>query len=122
MYTSPPVGCTHLCTVFGISTEILADHVLLDKLCKEALMHDGFGILDKVSHKFSPQGYTTVFLLAESHLALHTYPEFGSLTITLYSCRGPEDGKKAITHLVKALKGTHHNIQQFAFAVDPQKR
>jgi S-adenosylmethionine decarboxylase len=39
-------------------------------------------------HHFpSPGGLTAVLLLAESHLALHTFPEHGSLTLNVFCCR-----------------------------------
>ncbi len=39
-------------------------------------------------HKFpSPGGVTALFLLTESHLACHTYPETGIATFNLYCCR-----------------------------------
>jgi S-adenosylmethionine decarboxylase len=39
-------------------------------------------------HRFPPPGGVTgLVLLTESHLACHTYPEFGIATINLYCCR-----------------------------------
>lgn len=46
----------------------------------------GFNILDVQEHHFSPQGYTGLWLLSESHFAVHTFPEFGRSYIELSSC------------------------------------
>lgn len=46
----------------------------------------GFEILNKVEHYFNPQGYTCLFLLGESHFAIHTFPEAGKSYIELSSC------------------------------------
>jgi len=67
-------------------------------------MKDNFKILDKISHRFQPQGYTFVVLLAESHAAIHTFPEHNSLFFYLYSCRKPDDGKKTVEYLKQILK------------------
>ena len=41
-----------------------------------------------VWHRFpGPGGVTGVCLLAESHLAVHTFPEHGSLCLNLFCCR-----------------------------------
>ena len=45
-----------------------------------------FTILGFIDHQFAPQGYTCVWLLAESHLAVHTYPEHNKSYIELTSC------------------------------------
>jgi S-adenosylmethionine decarboxylase len=46
----------------------------------------GFKVLEMTSHHFDPQGYTALFLLAESHFAIHTFPEEGTAYIELSSC------------------------------------
>ena len=50
------------------------------------LLESGFKVLDVLEHHFNPQGYTALFLLAESHLAIHTFPEFGRTYVELSSC------------------------------------
>lgn len=48
----------------------------------------GFNVLEVVEHHFQPQGYTCLWLLAESHLAVHTFPEHGRTYVELASCNG----------------------------------
>ncbi len=39
-------------------------------------------------HQFAaPGGVTGLYLLTESHLAVHTFPELGLITLNLYCCR-----------------------------------
>lgn len=53
---------------------------------KELLLNSGFKVLDELEHHFSPQGYTCLFLIAESHLAFHTFPEENKTYFELSSC------------------------------------
>lgn len=46
----------------------------------------GFNVLKFVEHHFQPQGYTALWLLGESHFAIHTFPEFGKTYYELSSC------------------------------------
>jgi len=46
----------------------------------------GFNILRFTAHHFKPQGYTALWLLSESHFAVHTFPEYGKSYIELSSC------------------------------------
>ncbi len=52
----------------------------------EVLSCAGFNILCFTDHHFTPQGYTALWLLTESHFAVHTFPEFGKSYIELSSC------------------------------------
>lgn len=55
---------------------------IFDDILKEA----GFNILGIIDYKFTPQGYTRLYLLGESHFAIHTFPEEGKTYIELSSC------------------------------------
>lgn len=58
----------------------------LKELLGGVILQSGFKVLDVMEHYFEPQGYTAIFLLAESHLAIHTFPEFGRTYVELSSC------------------------------------
>lgn len=53
---------------------------------QEILETCDFEILGFMEHHFSPHGYTCIWLLGESHLAVHTYPEYERAYIELTSC------------------------------------
>lgn len=53
---------------------------------EDMLKSSGFGILNFMEHHFHPQGYTGLWLLAESHFAIHTFPEENKSYIELSSC------------------------------------
>ena len=54
--------------------------------CEDILKQSGFKIIKKTEHYFNPVGYTGLFLLAESHFAIHSFPEEGKIYIELSSC------------------------------------
>jgi len=45
-----------------------------------------FEILNFQEHYFEPEGYTALWLLGESHFAIHTFPEENKSYIELSSC------------------------------------
>lgn len=53
---------------------------------EQYLADAGFCIRDKVFTFFSPFGFTALFLLSESHFAIHTFPEENKTYIELSSC------------------------------------
>ena len=52
----------------------------------DMLEESGFGLLNFMEHSFEPQGYTCLWLLSESHFAIHTFPEQNQTYIELSSC------------------------------------
>lgn len=62
------------------------DPVELKTTYQDLLIDSGFTILNHVEHYFKPHGYTCLYLLGESHLAIHTFPEEGKTYIELSSC------------------------------------
>ena len=61
------------------------DHQL-KKDVEGLIIGSGFTVLKFVDHAFEPQGYTALWLLAESHCALHTFPEEQKAYLEISSC------------------------------------
>lgn len=73
--------------MFNFSTWVeVVDPAELVPWYKKQLEDSGFKILRFTDFNFEPFGYTAIFLLAESHLAIHTFPENGTTYIELVSC------------------------------------
>jgi len=66
--------------------KIIEDAKEIEKILIEAAKAGGNTPLKVVIHKFLPQGITGVVLLAESHIALHSWPEMNYLAIDIFTC------------------------------------
>lgn len=62
------------------------DLPILIEECNNILLESGFTVLNFMEHSFHPQGYTAIWLLSESHLAIHTFPEHDTIFVELCSC------------------------------------
>jgi S-adenosylmethionine decarboxylase len=63
-----------------------------------ACHEQGLSIVNATKHAFDPQGMTAVVVLAESHVAIHTYPERGQIFMDAFTC-----GNKNPAHVVAGL-------------------
>lgn len=61
------------------------EHKLIEEIERE-LVNSGFHVLNKCEHFFEPYGYTGLWLLSESHFAIHSFPEEDRIYIELTSC------------------------------------
>ena len=50
------------------------------------LTESGFTVLKYIDYHFTPFGFTCLYLLSESHFAVHTFPEEGKSYIEISSC------------------------------------
>ena len=68
------------------------DEKNLIKEIDRELVNAGFHVLEKCEHFFEPYGYTGLWLLSESHFAIHSFPEEDKIYVELTSCvDGPFD-------------------------------
>ncbi len=103
-YQSPATGNEISTVMHGVPDSILNDPDFIEKSLLEGLATDHFTVLGTLPYRFTPKGYTILVLLAESHAAIHTYPEHNSLYFNIYSCRGEEDGRGTFEYLKEKLK------------------
>lgn len=102
-YIVSPIGNEIASVMFGIDSSVLNDGRWLRQLLKDSLKQDNFTILGESYHQFKPQGYSIILLLSESHVSIHTFPEFNSLHFYLYTCRKPNDGRKTFEYFKNKL-------------------
>ena len=60
-------------------------------------------IVDVVFHEFNPFGISGVVVIAESHLAIHTWPEYRYAAVDVFSCGETLQPQVAVEHLVEQL-------------------
>jgi S-adenosylmethionine decarboxylase len=81
-----PVGTLYLFRAEGISFELLDSLEQLKTILRNCLTAANTTIVAELFHVFEPQGITGVFVLQESHCAVHTWPELGILTADVFTC------------------------------------
>ncbi|MBI2632528.1 adenosylmethionine decarboxylase [Candidatus Pacearchaeota archaeon] len=73
----------------------------LEKHLEEVAIKNGFSDKTKI-HRFTPYGLTIIAVLGESHIILHTYPEYNHLSFDCYTCFGnPRNVMRDITKKLK---------------------
>lgn len=73
------------------AADFLLDAAQLEAFCVEACERHGLTVVGRYFHAFrdangQPAGVTGTVVLAESHLAIHTWPELESVTLDVYVC------------------------------------
>jgi S-adenosylmethionine decarboxylase proenzyme len=76
----------------------------LRSLCIDAARNSGLTVVGDSFYQFEPQGVTGTVLLAESHIAIHTWPEAGFVTVDVYVSNLQTDNTAKAEHVFQALE------------------
>lgn len=103
---------THLVVdAWQAPAELLNDPEAIRKALIEAITAGQATLIDLCVHQFSPHGVTATATLAESHIAVHTWPEHGYFAADLFFC-GVGDPNRAMKVLQTALQARQVKIQE----------
>ena len=72
----------------------------------------GATIIGEIFHQFAPQGVTGVVAIAESHLCIHTWPEFGYAAVDIFTCGAAFDPTEAAHLIVAAIVSKDSEITE----------
>jgi spermidine synthase len=98
----------------GGDARYLTDAAGLRRFCHDSINRAGLTILGDLFHEFDGGGVTGTVVLAESHLAIHTWPELQSVTLDVYVCNYTQDNsakaRQVVTDLMN-LFGPEEHVQ-----------
>lgn len=95
---------------------LLTDRERLADLCMSLTIGAGLTVVAQRWHKFpsaggQPSGVTGMLLLAESHLAVHTWPEVGGVTLDVYVCNFTGDNSTKARELLSGLENSFRPLR-----------
>lgn len=108
--------------------KVLGNHLLVEaKKCNASLLNDlsyiksimtsaaeisGATIIGKNFNKFSPLGVTGILAIAESHISIHTWPEYNYAAIDIFSCGTTFKPHRAVKFLIEKLESEDFEIKE----------
>ena len=109
-----PYGKHVLLDLFDLqNSSLLNDHKRLDKIFKDAIKCSGATLIKDQHHQFEPEGLSGAYILSESHLTYHTYPEFGHLFLDIFTCGSHCDPSKAKDYIMEQFGITAADIDKY---------
>ncbi len=114
----------------------LGTHLLIDlKECNPELLNNvsyikaamvgaaeaaGATVLGDSFHKFEPVGVTGVVVVSESHLCIHTWPEYGYAAVDIFTCGKAFKPHDAASLIIERLECTQSSIKEVQRGFLPQ--
>ena len=98
-------------SLYDCDTDILKDREALENIVKNAAAIGNMTLLDIKSWKIG-EGVSVVAIVLESHITIHTWPEYNFATVDVYSCGAHTDPKKAFQYIVEQLKAKRYTMNE----------
>jgi S-adenosylmethionine decarboxylase len=109
-----PAGTHLLADFYGVDAARLVSSQAIDALLRAGAEAAGARILHSHFHSFGDaMGVTGVVLLAESHISIHTWPEFGFAAADIFMC-GSAQPRLALDIIEHALAPASSIVQTIA--------
>jgi len=93
-----------LVELYNCDSKILNDVHKVEAIMVDAAKHAKANIVDVVFHTFNPHGISGVIVIAESHLAIHTWPEYNFASVDVYTCGTEINPWRAYNYMAKRFK------------------
>lgn len=106
---------------YDCDPRILNDREKIRGALRQAAVEAGATIVTDVFHEFNPHGISGVVVIAESHLAIHTWPEFDFAAVDLFTCGDDVVPNLAMTYLQKALNADRLSVMELKRGVLDRK-
>jgi spermidine synthase/S-adenosylmethionine decarboxylase len=98
---------------------LLFDAERLEALCVDACRRHGLTVVGRLFHDFGAgAGVTGTVVLAESHLAIHTWPEIGGVTLDVYVCNFSGDNSARAHALFDEMIAVYNPVRANRQAVE----
>ena len=105
------LGKHFLLELYDCPPDLLSDPAALAETMADAAKKMGATIVESNFHHFNPLGVSGVIIIKESHLTIHTWPEYGYAAIDVFTC-GPIEIDRGIDYLTKALLAGQSEVKK----------
>jgi len=93
-------------------SKLLDDIAYVEQIVVGAALHANANILGKFFHKFSPHGVTGIVSIAESHISIHTWPEFRYAAADIFTCGKSLKPKLAAEFLIEHFNSNKPHLRE----------
>ncbi|MDG5766613.1 adenosylmethionine decarboxylase [Balneolales bacterium ANBcel1] len=80
------LGRQILVEFYECDEHVLNDVSQIEAILLEGTRASGASIISHKFHKFSPHGVSGMVVIAESHVAIHTWPEYSYAAVDIFTC------------------------------------
>ncbi len=105
--------------LYDCDIDIISKVDSVQNIMLKAAKAAGTVAIDSIFHHFQPYGVSGVIVIAESHFAIHTWPEHRYASIDLYTCGEKSRPWAAFKVIKKMFKPKHFSVMKMERGLVP---
>jgi len=98
------LGRQTMLELYGCKKKFLNDVDFIEKVMVEAANRANATMVQQYFHQFSPHGVSGTIVIEESHINIHTWPEYDFAAIDIFTCNLDMDVRAACDYLYEILE------------------
>jgi len=106
------LGTHLLLELHGSADHIIDDLKFVESVLVTAALKAGAVVVDQFFHRFNPHGISGVVVISTSHIAIHTWPEYGFSAVDIFTCGNEMENELAVSHIVSHFKPKEWEFKQ----------
>ncbi|MEO0087483.1 MAG: adenosylmethionine decarboxylase [candidate division WOR-3 bacterium] len=104
VYTKPKKTVHIVADLYGIEEGLISRVKEVKRILRGAIEKAKLSVVGSRFFQFNPHGVTGIFLLKESHISIHTWPEYGYAAVDIFTCKNDKSAFIAYNYLLEKLK------------------
>ena len=98
------MGIHVIAELLGVDARKISRVEIVRPILNRVISKSGLNCISSHYHQFEKYGVSAVYLLSESHLSLHTWPEYGYIALDIFTCGPDEPALKAFRLIVEEFR------------------
>ena len=97
---------------YDCNSDVLDDVAGIEEHMRTAARKANSTVVNSTFHRFSPYGVSGVVVIAESHLSIHTWPEYKYAAVDLFTCGESVNPWKAFEYLKEFFRPSRESVME----------
>lgn len=107
-----PIGHHYIVEASGCNPEIIGKVETVEQILVRAAEAAQVTVWSISFHRFNPNGVSGVVVISESHLSVHTWPEYGYVALDIFTCGNDAKPEAAVEYAFKEFKARTMHITE----------
>ena len=94
--------------LYGVDKNLISKEKEVKEIMEKVVQEANITVIGTLWKQFNPHGVTGIALVAESHISIHTWPEYELVNLDIFTCGDPKQADDAFQSFIKYFKPKYY--------------